>query len=317
MTVGRLLSTQQVAEILGVDVKTVLRYLKSGRLKATRPGKREYRIAESELAALLERESTVAPKRTEALATVLANQKGGVGKTTTAFNLGVGLQRLGCRVLLIDVDPQGGLTISAGVNPGHQKVTVYDALIDEEGDPRQAILRTQAGIDLIPANIDLSAAELNLTGQMGREYFLKTIVTKLRSDYDHIVIDSPPSLGLLSVNALTAADQVVVPVQCEFLALRGLALLMDSIERTRRKLNPAIRLAGILPTMFDMRTLHSNEVLQELRTRFPGRVYDIVVKDTVRIKESPAAGMSILDYDPEHEVSVAYRQLAEEVNGHG
>ncbi len=315
MPMATLLSTQQVADRLGVDTKTILRYLKSGKLKGSRIG-REYRIPEDALMSLLEASSTVPVLRDSALVSVLANQKGGVGKTTTTFNLGVALQRQGYRVLMIDMDPQGGLTISAGVNPAHQRVTIYDALTDEEGDPHTAIVRTQSGVDLIPANIDLSAAELNLSGQLGREYYLRTLVDKLRADYDHILIDSPPSLGLLSVNALTAADQVIVPVQCEFLALRGLALLMDSIDRTRRKLNPGIRLAGILPTMFDSRTLHSNEVLQELRTRFPGRVYPIVVKDTVRIKESPAAGMSILDYDAEHEVSEAYRELAREVSGH-
>lgn len=315
MPMAALLTTQQVAELLGVDTKTVLRYLKSGRLKGSRMG-REYRILETAVAAMLENGSTSPATRGEALVSVLANQKGGVGKTTSTFNLGVALQRLGYRVLMIDLDPQGGLTISAGVNPAHQKSTVYEALVNEDDDPHSAIIRTQSGVDLLPANIDLSAAELNLAGQLGREYYLKTLVTKLRPEYDHILIDCPPSLGLLSINALTAADQAIVPVQCEFLALRGLALLMDSIDRTRKKLNPSLRLAGILPTMYDSRTLHSNEVLQELRTRFPGRVYDIVIKDTVRIKESPAAGMSILDYDSEHEVALAYCALAKEVSGH-
>ena len=309
----RLLSTQEVAGRLGVDKKTVLRYLHGGKLKGSRIG-RDYRIPESAVVALLSKTDTApAPTRT-ALVTAVVNQKGGVGKTTTTFNLGVALHRLGKRVLLVDLDPQAALSVSAGIPIAHLTASVYQALLDEKVDPLPIIRETVAGVDVLPATIDLAAAEVELVNMTLRELVLRDVLAKLRPRYDHILIDCPPSLGLLTVNALAAADQVLIPLQCEFLATRGLALLLRTLQKIQARLNRDLRVAGILPTMFDGRTTHANEILAELRANFPGQVFDIVIKDSVRVKESPAAGLSILDYDHGHDVARAYMKLAQEVD---
>ncbi len=313
----RLLSTKQVADRLGVDTKTVLRYLRQGKLKGARIG-RDYRIAEGAVATLL---STAAPAAlpataTAALVTAVVNQKGGVGKTTTTFNLGVALQRLGRRVLLIDLDPQASLSASAGIPVAQLTASVYQALLDEATDPLPLIRGTASGVDVLPATIDLAAAEVELVNMTLRELVLRDVVDKLRPRYDHILIDCPPSLGLLTVNALAAADQVLIPLQCEYLATRGLTLLLRTLTKVQGRLNRNLRIAGILPTMFDGRTTHANEILTELRANFPGQVFDVVIKESVRVKESPAAGLSILDYDGNHDVARAYLQLATEVD-HG
>ena len=313
----RLLSTKQVADRLGVDTKTVLRYLRQGKLKGARIG-RDYRIAEGAVTTLL---STAAPTAvpataTAALVTAVVNQKGGVGKTTTTFNLGVALQRLGRRVLLIDLDPQASLSASAGIPVAQLTASVYQALLDEATDPLPLIRGTASGVDVLPATIDLAAAEVELVNMTLRELVLRDVVDKLRPRYDHILIDCPPSLGLLTVNALAAADQVLIPLQCEYLATRGLTLLLRTLTKIQGRLNRNLRIAGILPTMFDGRTTHANEILTELRANFPGQVFDVVIKESVRVKESPAAGLSILDYDGNHDVARAYLQLATEVD-HG
>jgi len=311
----RLLSTKQVADRLGVDTKTVLRYLRQGKLKGSRIG-RDYRIAEGAVATLL---STAAPAAepataTAALVTAVVNQKGGVGKTTTTFNLGVALQRLGRRILLIDLDPQASLSASAGIPVAQLTASVYQALLDEATDPLPLIHGTTSGVDVLPATIDLAAAEVELVNMTLRELVLRDVVDKLRPRYDHILIDCPPSLGLLTVNALAAADQVLIPLQCEYLATRGLTLLLRTLTKIQGRLNRNLRIAGILPTMFDGRTTHANEILAELRANFPGQVFDVVIKESVRVKESPAAGLSILDYDGNHDVARAYIQLATEVD---
>ncbi len=311
----RLLSTKQVADRLGVDTKTVLRYLRQGKLKGARIG-RDYRIAEGAVTTLL---STATPTAlpataTAALVTAVVNQKGGVGKTTTTFNLGVALQRLGRRVLLIDLDPQASLSASAGIPVAQLTASVYQALLDEATDPLPLIRGTASGVDVLPATIDLAAAEVELVNMTLRELVLRDVVDKLRPRYDHILIDCPPSLGLLTVNALAAADQVLIPLQCEYLATRGLTLLLRTLTKIQGRLNRNLRIAGILPTMFDGRTTHANEILAELRANFPGQVFDVVIKESVRVKESPAAGLSILDYDGNHDVARAYLQLAAEVD---
>jgi chromosome partitioning protein len=307
-----MLSTQEVADRLAVDPKTVRRYLQQGKLAGSRIG-RDYRIPEAAVAALLRRTSPTATERV-GMVTAVVNQKGGVGKTTTSFNLGVGLHRLGRRVLLVDLDPQASLSASAGIPIAHLATSVYQALLDEDVDPLSIIHGTPSGVDILPATIDLAAAEVELVNMTLRELVLRDMLTKLRPRYDHIVVDCPPSLGLLTINALAAADQVIIPMQCEFLATRGLTLLLRTLSKVQSRLNRDLRVAGILPTMFDGRTVHANEVLSEIKASFPGQVFDVVIKDSVRVKESPAAGLSILDYDRNHDVAKAYLKLAGEVD---
>jgi len=251
----------------------------------------------------------------QALARVIAvaNQKGGVGKTTTTFNLGVALARLGHRVLLVDMDPQAALTASTGVPVAHLEASIYDLLLDPKLDPDSVLQHTRSGVDLLPANIDLSAAEIELVNMTLRELILRDILTPLRERYGYILIDCPPSLGLLTINALAAADEVLIPLQCEYLATRGLALLLRTLSRVQERLNPGLRITGILPTMYDARTLHAREVLAELQDNFPGQVFDITIKDSVRLKESPAAGLSVVDYDPSHDAAQSYMKLAKEI----
>ena len=308
----RLLTTREVAERLGVDTKTVLRYLKAGRLKGARLAN-EYRISESAVSDLLGMAPKVVTPQTGALISAVVNQKGGVGKTTTAFNLGVALCRLGTRVRLVDLDPQAALTVSAGSPLPHLTVSVYQALLDDSVDPVSVICHTASGVDVLPATLDLAAAEVELVNMTLRELVLRDVLSRLQDRYDHILIDCPPSLGLLTINALAAAHQVIIPLQCEFLATRGLNLLLKTLGKIQGRLNRSLRVAGILPTMFDGRTTNANEILAELRSSFPGQVYDVVIKNTVRLKESPAAGLSILDYDRHHETAQAYMRLAEEV----
>src|SRR5665647_658671 len=219
-----LLNTKQVAARLGVDTKTVLRYLHQGKLKGSRIG-RDYRIPESALSTLLTTTSSLVPTFQTAVITAVVNQKGGVGKTTTVFNLGVALRRLGRRVLLVDLDPQAALSASAGISVAHLTTSIYQALLDDSMDPVPIILEAASGVDILPATIDLAAAEIELVNMTLRELVLKDVLAKIRNRYDHILIDCPPSLGLLTVNALAAADQVIIPLQCEFLATRGLTLL--------------------------------------------------------------------------------------------
>jgi chromosome partitioning protein len=309
-----LLSTKQVADRLGVDTKTVRRYLQQGKLKGVRIG-RDYRISDSALNAVLTKPRPSTPTGM-AVVTAIVNQKGGVGKTTTTFNLGVALKRRGRRVLLVDLDPQAALTASTGISVAHLTASVYQTLLDDKLDPTSLVKSTTSGVDVLPATLDLAAAEIELVNMTLRELVLKDVLAKLRPHYDHILIDCPPSLGLLTVNALAAADRVIIPLQCEFLATRGLTLLLKTLTRIQERLNRDLRIEGILPTMFDGRTTHATEVLQELRENFPGQVFDVVIKFTVRLKESPAAGLSILDYDRSHDVADAYVRLAEVVD-HG
>ena len=320
MTMTNLLSTADVAARLGVDRKTILRYLRDGKLRGSRIG-RDYRIPQEALAAFLQDTSNTGRSSLPATApaglaivTAMANQKGGVAKTTTTLNLGVAMTRLGKRVLLVDMDPQASLTISAGLPIHNLSPSIHDVLMDVKLPASEVIARTKVGPDILPSTIDLSAAEILLVGEMKREYRLKDKLAPLLSSYDHILIDSPPSLGLLTINALAAADQLIIPTQCEYLALRGLQLLLQSVERAKENLNRELRVAWILPTMFNSHTVHANEVLQELRRNFPGQVFD-PVKHTVRVKEAPVAAMSMFDYDPDGEVAATYLALAKEVIG--
>ncbi len=240
----------------------------------------------------------------------LANQKGGVGKTTTAINLGACLARRGQRVLLIDVDPQANAT--SGLGGSTERGTLYDALAGETSMAGLVTDTTEAGLKLIPSSPDLSGAEIELVGADGREYFLRRLIEPLLPDWDFILFDCPPSLGLLTVNALTAADQVIIPVQCEYLALEGLGHLAGTLERVRRSLNPSLRLQGLVMTMFDPRTTQAQQVVAEVRSHFP-QTFQTVVPRSVRLSEAPSHGLSIVAYAPASSGATAYTELAAEL----
>jgi len=244
----------------------------------------------------------------------MCNQKGGVGKTTTTINLGAALAEQGRRVLLVDFDPQGALSVGLGVNPHELDRTVYNLLMERDVMVDDVLLKTNVpGLDLLPSNIDLSAAEVQLVGEVAREQTLGRVLAPVLSDYDFAIVDCQPSLGLLTVNALTAADGVMIPLECEFFALRGVALLMDTIQKVQERLNPQLELEGILATMYDARTLHGREVLARVVEAFGDRVYHTVISRTVRFPETTVVGEPITTYASSSAGAAAYRQLAKEV----
>jgi chromosome partitioning protein len=250
----------------------------------------------------------------------IAQQKGGVGKTTSALALGHALAEQGKRALLVDLDPQSSLTISLGLNPTSLGKTVYDLLREEEKPLEATAVITKTPIDrldLIPANIDLAGAETELVGQLNREGILRDALAPLKGSCDYILIDCPPSLGLLTTNALTAATHVLIPIQSDYLAMRGTTLLLETIGRIQRKLNPRLKVWRILITMHNVRTVHAKEVLEEIRSTFKDVVFTTPIKYSVRAKEAPVEGQSILTYDPLSEVARAYRSLARELISHG
>ncbi|WP_154542915.1 ParA family protein [Mobiluncus porci] len=250
----------------------------------------------------------------------MCNQKGGVGKTTTAINLSAALAEYGRKVLLVDFDPQGAASVGLGVNGHELDTTIYSLMVGPHHDLTTGDVIHHTGtenLDLIPANIDLSAAELQLVNEVARESILARILREVESDYDAVIIDCQPSLGLLTVNALTAAHGVMIPVATEFFALRGVALLMETINTVRDRLNPRLKLDGILATMVDSRTLHSKEVRDRLVEAFQDKMFDTVIHRTVKFPDSTVATKPITEFAPTHEGAEAYRRLAREVMAKG
>ncbi|TFI41163.1 ParA family protein [Rhodococcus sp. 1R11] len=244
----------------------------------------------------------------------MCNQKGGVGKTTSTINLGASLAGYGRRVLLVDLDPQGALSAGLGVAHHELDLTVYNLLVEAKVSADDIIMRTRVdNLDLMPSNIDLSAAEIQLVTEVGREQTLGRVLHPILDRYDYVLIDCQPSLGLLTVNALTCADEVLIPMECEYFSLRGLALLNDTVEKVRDRLNPRLKLAGIVVTMFDARTLHSREVMTRVVEVFGDVVYDTVITRTVRFPETSVAGEPITTWAPKSGGAQAYRALAREV----
>ena len=244
----------------------------------------------------------------------IANQKGGVGKTTTSINLSAGLAYLGQKVLLIDLDPQGNTTQGLGANKSKFKYTTYDLLLGEEEVDDIKLSLSQPPMDLIPATIDLAGADLEMIEfKVGRERLLKNKLIKAKQDYDFIIIDCPPSLGLLNTNALTAADSVIIPVQSEYYALEGLTQLLSTIRLVQKLFNPNLKIEGVLITMLDLRTRLSIEVQQEVRRYFKERVYKNNIPRNVKLSEAPSRGQSIFEYDIKSEGAKAYAALAKEV----
>ena len=244
----------------------------------------------------------------------VCNQKGGVGKTTTTINLGAALAQFGRRVLLVDFDPQGALSVGLGIQPHELDLTVYNLLMERGTSVSEVVVKTSvAGMELLPSNIDLSGAEVQLVHEVGREFVLGGVLEPLVPDYDVVLIDCQPSLGLLTVNALACADGIIVPLECEYFAMRGVALLTDTIDKVSRRINPRLAMDGLLATMYDSRTLHSREVLTRVVDRFGDEVFHTVISRTVRFPDATVAGEPITNFDPASAGASSYRELAKEV----
>ncbi|WP_136612399.1 ParA family protein [Sinomonas albida] len=248
----------------------------------------------------------------------MVNQKGGVGKTTSAINLAAALAEYGRRVLIVDFDPQGAASAGLGTNPHELDVTVYNVMMDRHVDIHEAIRKTEIeNLDLLPANIDLSAAEVQLVTEVAREQVLASALRKVEDEYDVVLIDCQPSLGLLTVNALSAAHGVVIPLICEFFALRAVALLVETIDKVQDRLNPRLVVDGVLATMFDARTLHSREVIARLVEAFGDKVFDTVIRRTIKFADATVAAEPITRYAANHPGAEAYRALARELVARG
>ena len=248
----------------------------------------------------------------------MCNQKGGVGKTTSTINLGAALSEYGRKVLLVDFDPQGALSVGLGVRSHDLDVTIYNLLVEKDHDIHDVIQHTRmAGLDVLPANIDLSAAEVQLVGEVAREMVLARVLRAVEDEYDVILIDCQPSLGLLTVNALTASHGVVIPLEAEFFAMRGVALLVETIEKVQDRLNPRLEIDGILATMYDGRTLHSRDVVRSVVDHFGDQVFHTVISRTVKFPDATLAAEPITQYASNHGAAESYRQLARELISRG
>jgi len=244
----------------------------------------------------------------------VCNQKGGVGKTTTTINLGAALAEFGRRVLLVDFDPQGALSVGLGIQPHELEATIYNLLMERAARAEDVVIKTSvADMHLLPSNIDLSGAEVQLVHEVGREFVLAGVLEPLLPEYDIVLIDCQPSLGLLTVNALACADGVLVPLECEYFAMRGVALLTETIDKVSRRINPKLAMDGLLATMYDSRTLHSREVLHRVVDRFGDTVFHTVISRTVRFPDATVAGEPITNFDPASTGATAYRELGKEV----
>ena len=259
-------------------------------------------------------EAVEAPGERRMKVFAFANQKGGVAKTTTTLNLAVALSESGHRVLCVDLDPQGNLTMSQGIDPDEVEKSLYHVLVDKI--PMREIIQHRE-VDIAVASIDLAGAEIAMSTQIGRERSLQKALAGIQDDYDFVCIDTPPSLGLLTINALTAADKVIVPVQCEYLSMRGLVQLQNTLEMIRENLNPDVQIEGILPTMLDTRTIHAKEAVEILEENFGELVFKSRIRKAIKFAEAPVKGASVLKYDPGSNAAQCYRDLAEEVLTHG
>ena len=307
-----LLTTEQVAKRLNLHQNTVIRHIHSGRLPAVKVGK-AYRIKESVVDALV---GTVEPVDDRARVISVSNQKGGVAKTTTAVNIASSIGSTGKRVLLVDLDPQGGCAVCLGIDTSSLQRTIYDVLVNPSGDITRVIMKTVFGFDLAPSNIDLAGAEVELRQALAQESVLKRRLEPVLDLYDYIIIDTPPSLGVLTVNALTASRYVLIPVATEYMALRGLKMLLDTIDSVRSVTNPNLRILGILATKYDARTLNSREVYDYL-ARFSEtegiKLFNATIRQSVRFLEAPGHATPIVQLHPELDGSKAYKQVAEEI----
>jgi chromosome partitioning protein len=303
------LTTEEVATLLNVHSNTVARWLKSGKLPSTKIG-REYRIPRD---AIENRMNKVA-SGTRIIA--VANQKGGVAKTTSALNLAAGLALRGKRVLVVDLDPQGGSGVSIGIATDSLNKTVYNVLINDEVGFPDIIMKTKFGFDLAPSNIDLAGAEIELKQLLASERVLKRKLEEILDDYDYILLDCPPSLGMLTINALTAAREVFIPMAMELLALRGLDMLSKTIGKIRAITNPELQYLGMLPTKYDKTTINSREIYNALQMAANNsgiRLFNTYIPLTVRITESPCFKTPIIVQLPDHEGATAYRTVVEEI----
>lgn len=245
-------------------------------------------------------------------AIALFNQKGGVGKTTTNVNLSACIATKGKKVLIIDIDPQGNTTSGFGIDKNNTESNIYDALLEDD-DIKNCIIKTDyTNIDIIPSNVQLAGAEIELTKMSKREYRFKNMINEIRDGYDYIFVDCPPSLGLLTINSLTGVDSVIIPIQCEYYALEGVSQLMNTIQLVKKNLNPSLEIQGVVLSMFDGRTNLSIQVVDEVKKYFRGKVYRTIIPRNVRLAEAPSHGMPIIDYDPKSKGAEAYDELAEE-----